>query len=328
MKINENIIFGTSNSIELAKQIAKNTKIPFANFEKVVFADGEIKVSSNIVVRNKKVYIIFSGAKPVNENLMELFLFIDSLKRSSAKEINVVLTYFPYARQDRKNKGRESIGAKAIADILERMGASKIIAVDLHNSSIQAFFDIPTDNLKAQFVLAKALKKIDEKFTVASPDHGGAVRARELAELISSTIQIAIVDKRRTGPNKSEIHGVLGDVKNKNIVIIDDIIDTGGTIIKAADKLRELGAKKIIIAATHGLFSKGFEMFQESKNIDKVIVTNSVSTIYDFKEFSKLSIVNIDNMLSQVITRNTQNGSISELYDHLRKSIKKIADEK
>ncbi|AAT28052.1 ribose-phosphate diphosphokinase [[Mycoplasma] mobile] len=326
--IEENVIFGTSNSIELATEIAKKTNIPFATFEKVVFADGEIKVKSNVVVRNRIVYIIFSGSSPVNENLMELFLFIDSLKRASAKEINVVLTYFPYARQDRKNKGRESIGAKAIADILERMGSTKIISIDLHNSSIQAFFDIPTDDLKGQFILAKELKKSNEKFTVASPDHGGAVRARQLAELISDSIKIAIVDKRRTGPNKSEIVGVLGEVEGKNIVIIDDIIDTGGTIIKAAEMLKSLGAKKIIVAATHGLFSNGFQIFEESEAIDRVIVTNSVATVNNLAKFKKLTIAGVEDLISSVIEANTKNESISKLYDTWRKTITNFNEDK
>ncbi|MGV2392559.1 UNVERIFIED_CONTAM: ribose-phosphate pyrophosphokinase [Campylobacter lari] len=270
------MIFGMSNCQKLTAEIAKSINIEVSNLTVTQFADGEIMPVSNTAVRGKDVYIVASTSKPVNNNIMELLLFIDSLKRASAKSITVALTYYGYARQDRKAMGRQPIGAKLIADLLQVAGVNKIIAVDLHNVAIQGFFNIPIDDLSGQFPLAKAIKETKTKFTVVSPDHGGTIRARTLAELISDSIKICIIDKRRTGTNQTEVMGLIGDINNQNAVIIDDIIDTGGTIIKAADTVIKNGAKKVIIAATHGLFSKGFDMFENHPGIEKVIITDSI----------------------------------------------------
>ena len=227
-------------------------------------------VTSSETIRNTKVYVICNLFS--HDSIIELLLFIDSLKRASAGNIVVISTYMSYSRQDRKASQREPIGAKLIARLLETSGVNKLITFDLHNPSIQGFYDIPVDDLRWMYPLTKSLLKEEKKmkFTIVSPDHGGAVRARRLAELITKEIKIAIVDKRRTGPNVSEIVGLLGDVKDKNCIIYDDIIDTGGTIIKAANYLKEKGAKKIYIAATHGLFSKGFDIFEKAESVDLV----------------------------------------------------------
>ncbi|TDU96763.1 ribose-phosphate pyrophosphokinase [Metamycoplasma hyosynoviae] len=313
-KLNDVVIFGMDNSIQLAKRIGKYIKTNVEEVEKITFADGENLLFSDITVRNKSVFVICNTAKPVNENLMQLLIFIDSLKRASAKHINVVITYYGYARQDRKAAGRQPITAKLVADLLEKAGCTKIIAIDLHNPSIQGFFNIPVDDLRGQFIFANELRSRKNDFVIVSPDHGGAVRARQLSELLNNGEQIAIIDKRRTAPNVSEIMGVLGNVKDKNVVIFDDIIDTGGTIINATRALKEKGAKKIIVAATHGLFSKGFEMFENEPVIDEVIITDSTNK-EDLKHFKKLKILSLAEFLSMVIEANINKTSITEVYD-------------
>ncbi|WP_029513738.1 ribose-phosphate pyrophosphokinase [Mycoplasmopsis primatum] len=316
------LLFGMPNCQKLASKISKIINIPLSTLTVTKFADGEIMPVSDVAVRDKDVYVIASTSRPVNDNLMALYLFIDSLKRASAKSINVALVYYGYARQDRKASGRQPIGAKLIADFLQTAGASKIIAVDLHNAAIQGFFDIPIDDLRAQFTLAKAIKKYHEKFNVVSPDHGGTVRARALAELLSNDIKISIIDKRRTDVNQTEVMGLIGDVNGHNAVIIDDIIDTGGTIMKAAETLKKHGAKKIIIAATHGIFSKGFEMFEQNPAIEKVIITDSIDNSDIENKFKKLEIVSLDDFLGGVINCSIQGKSISSLYDKFTKEIK------
>ncbi|WP_373439069.1 ribose-phosphate pyrophosphokinase [Metamycoplasma equirhinis] len=308
------VIFGMDNSEKLTAEIGKFLKRDVLSVQKIVFADGENLVYSDTTVRNKTVFVICNTSKPVNDNLMSLLIFIDSLKRASAKRIICVMTYYGYARQDRKASGRQPITAKLVADLLETAGVNKVITIDLHNPSIQGFFDIPVDDLRGQFIFSNELRNRTDKFVIVSPDHGGAVRARQLSELLKNDEQIAIIDKRRTGPNVSEIMGVLGNVENKNVVIYDDIIDTGGTIIHAAETLKKQGAKKVIIAATHGLFSRGFEMFENNPIIDEVIITNSIDHSY-LSKFSKIKELSMAKFLGLVIQANINNSSIAEIYD-------------
>ncbi|BDX52480.1 ribose-phosphate pyrophosphokinase [Metamycoplasma equirhinis] len=308
------VIFGMDNSEKLTAEIGKFLKRDVLPVQKIVFADGENLVYSDTTVRNKTVFVICNTSKPVNDNLMSLLIFIDSLKRASAKRIICVMTYYGYARQDRKASGRQPITAKLVADLLETAGVNKVITIDLHNPSIQGFFDIPVDDLRGQFIFSNELRNRTDKFVIVSPDHGGAVRARQLSELLKNDEQIAIIDKRRTGPNVSEIMGVLGNVENKNVVIYDDIIDTGGTIIHAAETLKKQGAKKVIIAATHGLFSRGFEMFENNPIIDEVIITNSIDHSY-LSKFSKIKELSMAKFLGLVIQANINNSSIAEIYD-------------
>ncbi|WP_373438268.1 ribose-phosphate pyrophosphokinase [Metamycoplasma equirhinis] len=308
------VIFGMDNSEKLTAEIGKFLKRDVLPVQKIVFADGENLVYSDTTVRNKTVFVICNTSKPVNDNLMSLLIFIDSLKRASAKRIICVMTYYGYARQDRKASGRQPITAKLVADLLETAGVNKVITIDLHNPSIQGFFDIPVDDLRGQFIFSNELRNGTDKFVIVSPDHGGAVRARQLSELLKNDEQIAIIDKRRTGPNVSEIMGVLGNVENKNVVIYDDIIDTGGTIIHAAETLKKQGAKKVIIAATHGLFSRGFEMFENNPIIDEVIITNSIDHSY-LSKFSKIKELSMAKFLGLVIQANINNSSIAEIYD-------------
>lgn len=317
MKINENhIVFGLSNQKELAESVAKKLKIKLTPIEKTNFLDGEMILRSSTTVRNKSVYIICSINN--HNSLMELLLFIDSLKRASANKITVVTTYFGYSRQDRKSSQREPIGAKLVARLLETAGATKLITFDLHNPSIQGFFEVPVDDLRWVYSLTQELSKEEKKmkFTIVSPDHGGAVRARKFAELMTKDIKIAIIDKRRTAPNVSEIVGLLGDVKDKNCIIIDDIIDTGGTIVKAAEYLKKMGAQKIYLAATHGIFSKKFDMFEQSDAIDRVLVSDSIPSVREIKS-KKLEIISLEDLISKVIDADANSKSISEIYKKL-----------
>ncbi|WP_322960375.1 ribose-phosphate pyrophosphokinase [Mycoplasmopsis cynos] len=315
------VLFGMANSLSLANEVSKILNIKLSKIERTVYADGEVMLVSEPTVRDKETFIIASTSRPVNENIMELLLFIDSLKRASAKSINVILSYYGYARQDRKASGRQPIGAKLVADLLEKAGATKITCVDLHNPSIQGFFNVPVDDLKGQYPIAKALKETGEKFTVVSPDHGGTVRARKLAELIADTVQICIIDKRRIGVNQTEVMGILGNIENQNAVIIDDIIDTGGTILKAVETLKANGAKKVIVAATHGIFTKGFEIFENHPDVDRVIVTNSIDNTENVKKFKKLQIVSLGDFLAKVINASLKKTSISQIYNDYKKEI-------
>ena len=310
----KSILFGLENQRELAQKVANNLKIKVSNISKTIFSDGEMLVKSSETVRNKKVYVICSLCS--HDSIIELLLFIDSLKRASAGNIVVISTYMSYSRQDRIASQREPIGAKLIARLLETSGVNKLITFDLHNPSIQGFYDIPVDDLRWMYPLTQSLLKEEKKmkFTIVSPDHGGAVRARRLAELITKEIKIAIVDKRRTGPNVSEIVGLLGDVKDKNCIIYDDIIDTGGTIIKAANYLKEKGAKKIYIAATHGLFSKGFDIFEKAESVDLVCVSDSIPTVKNIKS-KKLKIISLENMISKAIDVDWNSESMSRLFE-------------
>lgn len=312
-------LFAMPNSQKLGEKIAKKLKTPLTPVNKIVFADGEMLLSASETVRNKDVFIIASTCKPVNDSIMELLIFVDSLKRASARTITVAMSYYGYARQDRKAAGRQPIAARLIADLLEKAGVTKVISVDLHNPSIQGFFSIPLDDLRGQYILAPEIKKLGN-FTVVSPDHGGATRARLLANILSDTAEIAIVDKRRTGPNQAETMGILGNVKGKNCVIIDDMIDTGGTIIKAAKVLKAEGAKKVVIAASHGLFSRGFEAFDSEKDIDQVFITDSIGTVYDLKS-KKLKVVSLDAMISKTIKATVESTSVAEIYESYRKKI-------
>ncbi len=309
-------LFGMPNSQILAEKISEISEIKLSKIQKTTFSDGEIIIHSTETVRNAHVFIICNTSS--SEAIMETLLFIDSIKRASAKEIIVVNSYFGYSRQDRKAKPREPIGARLIANIFETIGVNKLITVDLHNPSIQGFFNIPVDDLMWSISLASYLKSNDNmKFSIVSPDHGGAVRARVLAELISHTVRIAIVDKRRTGPNISEIMGILGNVKGKNIIIIDDIIDTGSTILKAAKALKLEGAKKIYIAATHGLFTKSFNLFDKSACIDKILISDSIENVHNIKS-NKLVIISLAPLISDVIKAYINSKSISQIYQKIK----------
>ncbi|WP_337904099.1 ribose-phosphate pyrophosphokinase [Mesomycoplasma ovipneumoniae] len=315
------ILFGMKNSLDLATKISTLTGIPLSGIERIVYADGEVLLKSNETVRNSTVFVIANTSRPVNENIMELLIFIDSLKRAYAQEIVVVLSYYGYARQDRKSSGREPITAKLVANLLEKAGVTKLILVDIHNPSIQGFLDISVDELHGQYILANELVGKNKDYVVVTPDHGGAVRARILAEILGKQTNFAVIDKRRTGTNQTEVLGLIGNVENKDCIIIDDIIDTGGTIINAANVVKQKGAKSVILAATHGVFSHGFDKFQENENIDKVIITDSIDNRELVAKFDKLLVTSLAEFLSKSILACIHSTSITSIYKEIKEKL-------
>lgn len=312
------IIAGSSNP-ELAKEISSNLKVTLTPMEVKHFNDGESYVHIEKSVRGSVVFIVQPTAPPVNSSLMELLLAIDACKRASAKEINVVIPYYGYSRQDRINVPREPISAKLVANLIEKAGAHRVITFDLHVDQIQGFFDIPVDNLEAipliaEYILDKKLKDI----VVVSPDVGGARRARKLAKMLNTNI--AIIDKRRPAHGIAEIMNVIGDVKGKNAILIDDIIDTAGTITNAAKALKEKGAGDIYIAATHAILSGPAVERLSDKAIKEVIVTNTIS-ISKEKNFGKLKIISLAKLLADSITKIYEGTPMGVLFDELYQRI-------
>lgn len=277
------VIYGLSNSKDLAKEVASILKVKPNEIETMRFADGETLVRSNETVRGKDVYLFQSTSKPVNDNLMELLIAIDALKRGSANSINVIIPYYGYARQDRKSKGREPITAKLVANFLEVAGATKVVLMDIHADQTQGFFNIPVDTLKASWLmLSEVVDNHNLKdLCIVSPDYGGVKRARSIAQFLN--VPLAIVDKRRPRPNEVEVSNVLGDVDGKDCFLVDDMIDTGGTILSAAKLLKEKGAKSISIMCTHGVFSNNaierFDQAIKNKEIDNLYVTDSIPDV-------------------------------------------------
>jgi len=305
-------LFALNSNKSLAKEISEKLGIPLAECEITKFADGEISVNIEETVRGHKVFIIQSTSSPVNDNLMELLIFIDALKRASAREINVILPYYGYSRQDRKAKSRQPISAKLVADLITVAGATRVIAMDLHAAQIQGFFNIPIDNLQGMPLFHKYIEEHDfENFIVVSPDHGGANRARLLAEHFG--VDIAIIDKRRPRPNETEVMNIIGDVNGKNCILIDDMIDTAGTIFNGANALKKFGAKDVYVFATHSLFSgKAIERLS-SGVFKKVVVTNSIE-LPEEKKFECLDIISIADLIAGTITRVIDDLPLSPLF--------------
>ncbi len=278
---NNSIVFGLSASMNLAKEIATKANIPFGEMKVSHFADNEIIVVPMDNVRGKDVIIVQSVCRPVNDNLMELLIAIDALKRASARSVNLICPYLGYARQDRKSKAREPISFKLVANLLTKAGADRILTFDLHSAQTQGFFDIPFDNLEASWSLISALfhKYTDlDKITVVSPDYGSTKRSREISDMFQ--FDLAIVDKRRPEANKVEICNILGEVAGRDCIIVDDMIDTGGTMLANAKLIKSKGAKRIFVLATHALFNRDCpEKFQAALadgTITEVFVTNTI----------------------------------------------------
>ena len=312
---NEKIkLFALNSNRKLAEEISNQMGIELSECQVTRFADGEVSVNISETVRGHKVFVIQSTSAPVNDNLMELLIFIDALKRASAREINIILPYYGYSRQDRKAQARQPISAKLVADLITVAGATRLICLDLHAAQIQGFFNIPIDNLTAMPLFAAYLKEQKlSNFVVVSPDHGGANRARKLAEYFDASI--AIIDKRRPKPNVSEVVNIIGKVKNKNCVIVDDLIDTGGTIYNAAKALKKEGAKDIYILATHGLLSGGArKKLSNQELIKKVVVTNSIQ-IQEKSKFDSLDIVTVAPLIAQAITKVLDDAAMSPLFE-------------
>ncbi len=308
------ILSGTSN-LKLSKSIAKNLKLKLINSNIRRFADGEIYIEINENIRGNSVFVIQSTCNPANDNLMELLLVIDALKRSSAKTITAVIPYFGYARQDRKVAPRTSISAKIVANLITNAGATRVVTVDLHAGQIQGFFDMPVDNLYTAPLFAKYIKKkLNTKNLICvSPDVGGVARTRDLATRIKA--DLAIIDKRRPAPGKSEVMNILGNVKNKTCVIVDDIIDSGGTIVNAADALKKSGANEVYVFISHGVLSGDAAKKIKNSKIKKLIVTDTIDNSKKINNNSKIDVLSISSLMSEAIKRISNSNSVSDLFN-------------
>lgn len=270
-------IFSLNSNRELAEEIAKEVGIELGKSSVTHFSDGEIQINIEESIRGCHVYVIQSTSNPVNQNLMELLIMIDALKRASAATINIVMPYYGYARQDRKARSREPITAKLVANLIETAGATRMITLDMHAPQIQGFFDIPIDHLNAVRLLSDYFSErhLGDDLVVVSPDHGGVTRARKMADRLKAPI--AIIDKRRPRPNVAEVMNIVGNVEGKVCIIIDDIIDTAGTITLAAKALREAGATKVYACCSHPVLSGPAMKRIEESPIEKLVVTNSIA---------------------------------------------------
>ena len=308
------IIAGNSN-LPLSSDVGKYLQIDLAKATIRRFADEEVYVEIKENIRGEDVFVIESTSYPANDNLMELLVIIDALKRASAKRITAVLPYFGYARQDRKPGPRTPISAKLVANLISTAGADRVLTVDLHAEQIQGFFDIPTDNLFAGPVFSRDIKdQFDLSNLVAvSPDIGGVVRARAIASKFGASI--AIVDKRRPKAGESEVMNIIGQVDGKDCIILDDIIDSAGTICNAADKLIEIGAKSVTAYVTHGVLSgKALNRIKDSK-LKEVVITDTINNTENAKELEKIRIIPISDLLGEAIRRISEESSVSSLFE-------------
>ena len=307
------LLSGTGN-LELSKKIAKNLKLKLVNSNIKRFADGEIYVEINENIRGNSIFVIQSISTPANDNLMELLICIDALRRSSAKNITAVIPYFGYARQDRKVVPRTAISAKLVSNLITNAGAHRIVTVDLHAGQIQGFFDIPVDNLFSTPIFSKHIKKsiLNKNIICVAPDVGGVERARALGQKLN--VGLAIVDKRRPAPGKSQVMNIIGNVKGKNCLLVDDIIDSGGTIVNAAKALKEKGAKDVYVYVTHGVLSgNAVEQINNSK-IKKLILTDTIDNSNKIKKSSKIVVLSISNLMAEAIKRISNSTSVSDLF--------------
>lgn len=309
---NKITIFALSASQDLAHSMAEILGTEVGKSRVHHFADGEILVEIGESVRGKDVYIVQSTSNPVTENLMEVLVLTDALKRASAKEITAVIPYFGYARQDRKAKPRQPITSRLVADLLSVAGVDRVVTVDLHARQIQGFFDIPVDEMEALPLIYKYFKEKNlTDVCVVSPDHGGATRARKLSESLDSPI--AIIDKRRPKPNVAEVMGIIGDVKGKNCILIDDMIDTAGTICAGAQVLKEKGAKDVYIACTHGVLSGPAVERLQNSCAKEVVITDTIA-IPEEKKFDKLVQISVAGLLAHTIESIENDLPVSDVF--------------
>ena len=308
------IISGNSN-IELSKEISEYLKIPVSETTMTRFSDKEIFVEIAENVRGEDVFLIQSTSFPANDNLMELLVAIDALKRGSAKRITAVLPYFGYARQDRKTGPRTPISAKLVANLITTAGANRVLTMDLHAGQIQGFFDIPVDNLYAAPVITKDILDHykNKDLVVISPDVGGVVRARGIAKRING--DLAIVDKRRDKANESEVMNIIGNIKGRDCIIVDDIVDTAGTLCNAAEALIESGAKSVSAYISHGVLSgPAVERIKTSK-LNELVITDSIAPTKLILDASNIRILNLAPLIAEAIKRISSDSSVSSLFD-------------
>ena len=309
------LLTGNSNK-NLSKKISKYLKTKLVNSSIRKFSDGEIYIEINENIRGNAIFIIQSTSLPANDNLMELLLCIDALKRSSAKNITAVIPYFGYARQDRKVVPRTSISAKLVSNLITKAGADRIVTVDLHAGQIQGFFDIPLDNL---FSVGEVIKDINNNFkdisslAIVSPDVGGVVRARAFAKRLNANL--VIIDKRRERAGESEVMNIIGDINNRDCIIVDDIVDTAGTLCNAAEALINEGAKSVSAYITHGVLSgPAIERIQNSK-LKELVITDSIAPSKLILDASNIRILNLAPLIAEAIRRISSDSSVSSLFD-------------
>lgn len=310
-------LFAGNATPELAKKISERLYISLGDATVGRFSDGEIQVQINENVRGADVFIIQSTCAPTNDNLMELIVMVDALRRASAGRITAVVPYFGYARQDRRvRSARVPITAKVVADLLSTVGIDRLLTCDLHAEQIQGFFDIPVDNVFGSPVLLDdILKKTDlVNPIVVSPDIGGVVRARAVAKLLNDT-EMAIIDKRRPRANVSQVMHIIGDVADRDCILVDDMIDTGGTLCKAAEALKERGAKRVFAYATHAVFSGAASQHLASDAIDEIVVTDTVPLSPEMKALGKVRVLTLSTMLAEAIRRISNEESISAMFE-------------
>mgnify|MGYP005841893419 FL=1 len=306
-------IFTGNANPALAAEICEYLSVPLGDSQVTRFSDGEIQVHINENVRGTDVFVIQPTCQPVNENLMELLIMIDAFRRASARRITAVVPYYGYARQDRKTRAREPITAKLVANLLTAAGARRVITMDLHAGQIQGFFDIPVDHLLAAPILAAYIRRAGlENAVVVSPDVGGVTRARDLAERIHAPL--AVIDKRRPEPNVAEVTNVIGPVGGQTAVIVDDIIDTAGTIVKAAEALLQFGARAVYVCCTHPVLSGPAVKRLAESPVQEVIVTNTIPVGRE-KAIDKIKILSVAPLLGEAIIRVHEDLSVSKLFD-------------
>ncbi len=309
-------IFSGNSNKTFAGRVAREAGVELGYCEIGRFADGEIQVEIHESVRGDSVFVVQSTCPPVQENYMELFLMLDALKRASAQEITAVIPYFGYARQDRKVAPRAPISSKCMADLLTSAGATRVVCVDLHAAQIQGFFNVPVDHLFAIPTMARAWREkfgAGEEFVAVSPDAGGVERTRAFAKRIECSI--AIIDKRRTKPNEAKALHLIGDVQDKVAIIVDDMIDTAGTLTQAVDSLRRNGAKKVYAVATHALLSGPAISRLTESGIEKVLVTDTIPLSANASSCGKIEQITVAPLVAEAIRRIFGNASVSSLFD-------------
>jgi ribose-phosphate pyrophosphokinase len=306
-------VFSGNANIELAEKICEKLGITLGKANVTTFSDGETRVEIDENVRGMDVFIIQSTCSPVNVTLMELLIMIDAMKRASADRITAVVPYYGYGRQDRKVAPRAPISAKLVADLITTAGANRVLSMDLHAGQIQGFFNIPVDNLFAKPVLLDYMKKnYTDNTVVVSPDTGGVERARSFGKRLGASL--AIIDKRREGPNEAEVMNIIGNVQGKRVVILDDMVDTAGTVVEAAKAMKNAGALEVSVCCTHPVLSgPAMERIKKSE-IKEVIVTDTIPLNDDAKKCEKIKVLSVSGILSEAVRRIYYNDSVSSLF--------------
>ena len=314
--VKETIVFALTSSTDLAASVCKSLGLPLGKIKVEHFADGEILVEPQESVRGRTVFIVQSTCNPVTEHLMEVLICIDACRRASAGEINVIMPYYGYARQDRKAKPRQPITSKLVANLLETAGANRIMTFDLHAAQIQGYFDIPIDDMTAVPMIGQYFKQKNipsDELVVVSPDHGGVVRARRLADLLDAPI--AIIDKRRPKPNMVEAQNVIGEVDGKTCIVIDDICDTAGSLVAGCEILKRHGAKDIYCGITHGVFSRNAIEKIELSPIKEMVITDTIPLSDDKKDkATKITVLSIAYMIAKTIDSIQNHTPVSDVY--------------